>query len=230
MAHVILRHEPSDESAVVFSNKDGVYEFAYQSVTIRVDPVEWFKAEEVVLVFGPMSPNENKSLVTYGGREHMAQVLRTSLVDSTPVAAIYFDATPAEHVMVVVSPVNTDLPHEIETGNVQAFDIFARFYPSANRMAAKRGLKGGLLAETNITDSLVALEQQVDLLSVLVISYLDELSADQRPVWYDTFKAAVEVSGTEVVRSAMDNAAGMAMHKARIRALQADYFAAKARL
>lgn len=230
MAHIILRTPPSNEADVKLTESNGIYTISKGAHAVTLDPARLFTPFETVLVFTARNGFVLLTASRYlEGGDGVASVFTQKSADANPIAGLYFDASIENHVLVINAETDTTLSHDVvEKGAL--YELAATIYPVARRQWNKRGFKADLLKEVNPIDSLVALEQQLDLLSALVIQHFDGLSADKRPDWYSAFKSAVETSGTTSIRSAADNATGMAAHKARIRALQAGYLAARARL
>jgi hypothetical protein len=140
------------------------------------------------------------------------------------VANLYFHNTSAEFVVFCnYQPVYEDGSIELTVvppGRVH--DIIGGLYPdSENSMAHNTNLRIEHLAEINLVDSVVALEQQVDLLTDLVKALLNAQSA---PAWAAAFIAGVEEHSTKTVKNPTDIVNNIKSHKAFVRDVQSAYF------
>lgn len=88
------------------------------------------------------------------------------------------------------------------------------------KIKAKRQLLSGLTP----TDSLSALEKQVDLLTMLVLSLARKQPTAEQPAWLDELETVFN-NTSSVQEDALEKAVtSMGEYKARIRALQEEYF------
>lgn len=226
MHTLFLRQPPSAEALLGLVEIDGAYQFSQGGSVFTLDPASLFTPFETVVIYQGEAgffalPGEG----LIESRDGAASIFLWR--PAGPVAVIYFDATPTEYVLVVNAAVDTALPHA-PAANGNPLRSAATVYPMAATLEARRNLKTDLLQKINPISVLVALEQQLDLLSTLVIAHFDGLPAEQRPAWYDEFKAAVEAFGTANIRPVADNVASLAAYKANIRQHQAAYLATRA--
>ena len=227
---ILLKQAKESASMSLNATDDYVTLVSADGPSITIQFSEYFRPHETLNVY--FSSGENRFLIIDGSAlmesRDMAQGAISSLrVKSTPVITIYFDATASDVVVIGQSELKTNCEYELAEGRSESLVMLAaEHFPSAAKLHQKRMAKAELLAKVNPMDSIVALEQQLDLLSLLVIQHFDTLPVAQRPVWYASFKSAVSLSGTQTLRpqSAGDE---FLSHKEKVRELQAQYFESK---
>ncbi len=94
-----------------------------------------------------------------------------------------------------------------------------------SELVIRNKAKRKLLAQIKLEDSIAALEKQIDLLSAVVFALM---KGEPAPAWADELKQAIEANSSTDHGGATGSIAGVAAHKAGIRALQAQYFASRA--
>lgn len=84
-------------------------------------------------------------------------------------------------------------------------------------------------ALTKITplDSISELEKQVDLLSTMVFDLVSRLPEQDKPVWFEAYRSAVNDNASTKFKSVAQNIADIAETKGKIREIQSDYFTKK---
>ena len=98
---------------------------------------------------------------------------------------------------------------------------------SATARAKKSRAKMELIRQVNPLDSLSALEKQVDLLTMLVLSLARKQPAAEQPAWLDELETVFNDTSS-VQEDALEKAvASMGEYKSLLRALQDVYFKAK---
>jgi hypothetical protein len=103
-----------------------------------------------------------------------------------PIAVVFFAKNLADSVLLLNQFCVTDLPHSVETEKTGRLGIIAHHCEEAEPFNQRWLAKRELMALLNINDSVAGLEKQVDLLSELVFSMLDQQSA--MPSWAEGFK------------------------------------------
>jgi hypothetical protein len=192
-----------------------------------IDANQAFVQYETLAIFH--SERERKFLAISGStysesRDGCASILAVNDMGNAPIAVLYFDETPDKHALVMNVPTKALSAYTLRPGNVVTSDVVAEFFPKAATLWEKRKVKTRTLADVNPMDSIVALEQQLDAVSALVVQHFDTLPAGQHPAWYQAFKDALTVNGTSALRSQSDNVTEFAAYKAGIRHLQTEYF------
>lgn len=110
-----------------------------------------------------------------------------------------------------------------------SIELVDEFIPgfSATARAKKSRAKMELVRHLNPLDSLAALEKQVDLLTMLVLSLARKQPAAEQPAWLDELETVFNDTSS-VQEDALEKAvASMGEYKSHIRALQDVYFRAK---
>lgn len=98
-----------------------------------------------------------------------------------PIAVVFFASKPEDSVLLLNQFCVTDLPHIVEKDKTGRLGIIASHCKEAEPFNKRWLAKRELMAVLNINDSVACLEKQVDLLSELVFSLLEDASA--RPAW-----------------------------------------------
>lgn len=131
--------------------------------------------------------------------------------------------------VVVVGPVMTDLPHLLYNQYGPAVNAVEQVIPgfSTSKPVLANKAKRDLLEKINPMDKLSELEKQVDLLSALVISLIDNQPPNTRPNWYGKFKSMLNQDGAVNKKGADIAINEIKSGKVKIRALQDVYFSVK---
>jgi hypothetical protein len=141
------------------------------------------------------------------------------------VANLYFhDSAENGLLFVNTQPVVTDGSIEFvqpKTSPVRVHDYIARQFPADEDVVAHNtNLRIEALTELSDIDSIVALEQQVDLLTVLVKALLN---GETPPQWTQAFMGATSESAAYTIRAPETLIDDLAAHKAKVRAAQRHY-------
>jgi hypothetical protein len=193
--------------------------------------------EQEVLLADLFSPNDAKiGMIDYIGRlvvfdyeswlgqRDFASFIETHLAikNKNPAFFLYFDATAQDHVMICYRNVKTSLPHTVRAVHSRPPEDIAVFYPvGAGLLEARRVAKTKAL-QVNLVDSLVALEQQVDVLTRLVMALAED--APTRPTWYPAFKSAITAGSVERLMPIPSLITAFSEHKNMVRDVQTEYF------
>lgn len=113
----------------------------------------------------------------------------------------------------------------VEVGYMKSTDVFVERFPSLAKFVQHGRAKQRALGRINQSDSVAALEIQVDLL-VRVVKQLLAANPELKPQWWDDYVAAVSANeSTAVYADEAAAIASIAEEKSRVRAVQAEYFA-----
>jgi len=134
---------------------------------------------------------------------------------------VYFHETFDESMLFVNWPVDTDLSVEHVKGNVWLHDLILDRYPDYEGYSKKLVAKRETLASINLVDSVVALEQQIDLLSELVRALLNNTAP---PSWVGNFQEILDESSVGTARSIESILSDLHAHKKHVRGVQNKYF------
>jgi hypothetical protein len=154
---------------------------------------------------------------------HLAD--RKGITDLNKPVAI-FGFTDKTTILVFLEPCN-----EIEGGTAvdqstvkEPRQFLASQDPQLRVLAQRYKAKRKLLAHINTADSLAALEMQVDILTGLVLSLARKQPTNEQPSWLEELEAVFNDT-TSVSENALKEAVkSTGAYKARIRALQEEYF------
>jgi len=113
----------------------------------------------------------------------------------------------------------------VVVGYMKSTDVFVERFPSLVKFVQHGRAKQKALGRINQSDSVAALEIQVDLLT-RVVSDLVLANPTLKPLWWDDYVAAVaQNEATQVYDSDGAAIASILAEKSRARAIQAEYFA-----
>lgn len=136
----------------------------------------------------------------------------------------YHDSVENSILFVNTQPVVSDPDitfYQPEKSPIRVHDFIASQFPADEDVVAHNtNLRFEKLTELSDIDSIVALEQQVDLLTSLVKALMSGAPA---PEWAETFLGAVQSHSTETVKPAASLIDDLAAHKARVRKAQTEY-------
>lgn len=135
---------------------------------------------------------------------------------------IYFHDTFEESLIFCNWPVTTALPVDELKKGVWVHDYIATQFDGYEAYRTKLIAKRKALLGVNILDSVVALEQQIDLITALLVALFEER---ELPQWTQDFKQAVVPHSVLNTRTAAAILEDLQRHKAAVRELQATYLA-----
>jgi hypothetical protein len=155
---------------------------------------------------------------------HKLITLKNLVTGIGPVAEIYFHNSASEGVVVV-----NGLPVSNETFDIKnKFSNFTDYvithFPTVAELQAIDAAKSKVLYNLNNINSIVALEQQVDLLTTLVSNLIN---SQEQPAWAANFLSKVATSNVTTVRSVTDIITDLDSNKKKIRSEQQKYFDSK---
>jgi len=134
---------------------------------------------------------------------------------------IYFHDSFEEGLIFCNWPLKTDLSVDELKKGVWVHDYIAEHFEGYDTYRKKLIAKRDALLGVNVLDSVVALEQQIDLLTALLLTIVENRP---RPDWMEGFKQAVTPHSVLRTRNVNDLLADMKSHKAAVRELQERYF------
>ena len=138
-----------------------------------------------------------------------------------PIAEIYFHDSFSEGVVIINRQTVSNETFEIKNRNTSASDFFATKFPSVLELRNSDKEKAKVLYDLNYIDSIVALEQQVDLLTTLVKNLIN---SSEQPSWSGDFLTKTEASSVTTLQSASDVITALDKTKKKIRESQKTYF------
>jgi len=160
-------------------------------------------------------------------RHHNWDRLRTlkSLMNGYgPVAKIYFDNSFTDGIVYLLGLPISNESFEIVNSNTLFIEYVISKFPSAQALRTADAAKSKVLHDLNYIDSIVALEQQVDLLTTLVKNLINNTS---QPSWSSDFLTKSEASSVTTLQSADEVITALDTAKKKIRAAQKTYFDTK---
>ncbi len=107
--------------------------------------------------------------------------------------------------------------------SIELVDEFIPGFSTAAR-AKKSRAKMELVRQINPLDSLTAIEKQVDLLTMLVLSLARKQPTAEQPAWLDELETVFSATSSVQEGSLEKAVESMGEYKAHIRALQEEYF------
>lgn len=157
---------------------------------------------------------------------HAHAMGRVNVSSIAPVAAFVVTSTGECHCFVSAAETYAgDLSCVVDTSAGIQSEVLKTHIPEIVDYFNRVDAKNELLAQVRTTDSLAALEAQVDLLSVLVIDLLAQVPESDHPAWLPAFSDMV--SGQSCVQFKGPDGAllDVLKHKTGMRELQRRYFA-----
>ena len=153
-------------------------------------------------------------------RDSFAKLRYVDSIVETPLAEIYFsDSFTNGIVMIKKLPISNE--EFIQVDPLKSFSHrILHLFPEVQDLINKDKNKLTVLSNLNPNDSIVALEQQVDLLTTLVSNLINNQS---QPSWSSDFLSKVSTSNVTTVRSASDVLTDLDSTKKKIRAAQKTY-------
>lgn len=141
-------------------------------------------------------------------------------LNTTPLAKIYFhDSATIGFVLINRLPVSNETFVKVDRNKAFTHLLLTDF-PSVQNIIDDDLNKKQVLLTLNELDSIVSLEQQVDLLTTLVSNLIN---SQEQPAWAANFLSKVATSNVTTVRSATDIVADLDSNKKKIRAAQKTY-------
>jgi len=155
-------------------------------------------------------------------QDSIYRVKLTSLkqVDKTPIAKIYFhDSATQGYVLINRLAVSNETFTKVDR-NTAFTHLLLTDFPSVQDIIDADLNKKQILLALNELNSIVSLEQQVDLLTTLVSNLIN---SQEQPAWAANFLSKVATSNVTTVRSATDIITDLDSNKKKIRAAQKTY-------
>ena len=140
------------------------------------------------------------------------------------VADIYFHDSFSEGIVVINKQTVSNESFEIKDRYTLFTDYVVSKFPSFQSIKDSTKAKAKVLYDINYIDSIVALEQQVDLLTTLVKNLIN---SSEQPSWSGDFLTKTEDSSVTTLQSATDVISALDITKKKIRAAQKTYFDSK---
>jgi len=165
----------------------------------------------------------------YNDRVACAHALfRANVPEMTGViAAFAVESADIVHCLVSRAPVDVgDKPCVVDDSPVTSSALLSKHLPFVEAFMRRAHAKRRLLANAPISDSLSALEKQVDLLSALVVEIAAKVPGSESALATE-IKTLVEQNGANAGKTTEQAVASIVDFKARLRNLQAEYFASR---
>ena len=139
--------------------------------------------------------------------------------------AVYFGPTPEESVLIISSSMFASDGVEVIKQEYAPYGAAASTVcPSAVAVRKRNGAKLELISKINPLDSLAAMEKQVDLLTLLVLTLAAKQPKDEQPEWLDALNTVFSETGSIDEGNIEASIKSMGDYKAHIRQLQEQYF------
>lgn len=157
---------------------------------------------------------------------HAHVASRVNIPAIEPVAVFAVEATGDAHCFVSSSNVYVgNLDCVVDTSGRTQSEVIEALVPGLNGYFRKVTAKRTLLGQVSTTDSLTALEAQLDLLTSVVNSLIVRLPEAERPALAAVLTGITEQAGTATLHSEDKLLREIEVHKLKMRALQREYFA-----
>ncbi|NDB60247.1 hypothetical protein EB001_17610 [bacterium] len=155
-----------------------------------------------------------KDIASFGKLKSLKQTI------GTPFAFIYFhDSATEGYVLINRTVVSNETFRIVDKNKAFTWQLLTDF-PSVQSIIDADKNKNKVLSSLLEIDSIVALEQQVDLLTTLVKNLINNSS---QPSWANDFLTKVEAQSVTTVKSASDIISDLDAQKTKIRTAQKDY-------
>lgn len=163
-------------------------------------------------------------------REKDAYVRFAHAANEGGFGAIAWGATPDDMVVIIYKPTyfTNGQPYHFERVDHTPNFINELIPGFAEIRMTNIRARRAVMSDIRPMDSIADLEKQVDLLTHLVFDLVGRLPAEERPVWFDSYKSVVLANDSTKFKTAADNISDIAETKSFIRSNQEQYFASKA--
>lgn len=201
---------------------DGSWSFKFDSTLVSNKP------DMAFLVINRLgSPKLVWASEVFNDRVAHAHVMSRANVSAIePVAVFAVEATGDAHCFVSSSNVYVgNLDCVIDTSGRTQSEVIGALVPGLQSYLRKLLAKRALLGQLSTTDSLAALEAQLDLLTSVVSSLIARLPEAERPALAALLTGITEQAGTATLHSEDKLLQEIEGHKLKVRALQREYFA-----
>lgn len=199
------------------------FEFVTAAVTDRPDIMFLYRdawGQPAFTWFSEIASNRDgyiSSRLRKRSFDPLAPTIAAIGVDESGAAFIYSSE------LVFTSDAFQSVPDELVNGNSMS-DVLGEMTPSLSKFAKHCRLKQIALGKISPTDSLAALEAQVDLLTRALTEVIAGMPAESRPGWWPGVELAFgPLTSVDSVEKAISDAVEQ---KAKVRQVQKDYFAA----
>jgi hypothetical protein len=149
------------------------------------------------------------------------RTLKNLLSNTGPLVEIYFHNSFSEGIVLINRQPVSNETFELKNRYANFTDYVITKFPSVQSIKDADKNKTKVLLNLDYIDSIVALEQQVDLLTTLVSNLINNQS---QPSWSSDFLNKVATSNVTTVRSVSDVIEDLDSLKKKIRATQKTYF------
>jgi hypothetical protein len=140
------------------------------------------------------------------------------------VAEIYFHDSFSEGIVVINKQTVSNETFETKNRYTLLPEYVVSKFPSFQSVVNTNKAKSKVLYDLNYIDSIVALEQQVDLLTTLVKNLINNTS---QPSWSSDFLNKIEASSVTTLQSVTDVVTALDTAKKKIRTSQKTYLDSK---
>ena len=129
--------------------------------------------------------------------------------------------------LVATVPTSCSLPYTVAANpNRFAMSLAADLYPELTHLQAAYKAKIEAMSQICIPDAVMALEQQVDLLTYAVLELFAALPATQQPAWFAAVSSDLTQAGVQTLIPQDAMLANIVAVKSQVRAVQKTYLAA----
>lgn len=193
--------------------------------SLTVDKATFMPDSLWFIFFGGTYGADNLALIPSSeyveARDAMASLQARGLTEQ--VGFLFFADSLAASVVTFNKPVFYDGAFEhVPAGKPR--DVLQRYAPSFAKHGARNAAKTELIHQLNPLDSLAAMEKQVDLLTMLLLSLARKQPKDEQPDWLPALESAFDGASSVDDDTAQAAIASLGKYKARVRGLQATYF------
>ena len=217
----------NEETSLSVTNVGGSLTLSFGKASVTVSPP---KTVEIVGVYEGVDPTKLYILLDserFASRDSVSMAMETKGIGNVASFVALVAVTPKDVYVVTRYPLSKDVTGATYMeAEALAFprEFIKTLDPELRAFVTKSKAKRKLLSGLTPTDSLSALEKQVDLLTMLVLSLARKQPVAEQPAWLDELET-VFVDTSSVQEDALEKAvASMGEYKAHIRALQEEYF------
>ncbi len=151
---------------------------------------------------------------------------RVNVSSVNPIAVFAIDENGETHCFVSNPQAHVgDLECVVDESPETQSEILIKHIPSFGAYFKKLQAKSKLLAGVRTTDSLAALEAQLDMLTTMVGALIEKLPESEKPAFALQFLDINKRVGTASIHPAEKMLSDLETHKTKMRALQGEYFA-----
>ena len=193
---------------------------------LSADDVEASWSGGLAVLFSPthgftVTPNDR----IINDPSHLPYIHKVLHANEAYIASVVPNSSGSEAVVILFAGARYDGPYDLCQGDVLTADIVNTYFPGYADLRLKwRKAKTALVYGVSPLDSLAALERQVDLLTMLVLTLAQQQPSDEQPPWLPQLSEVFGQTSSVSEESVISAIAAMKDYKSHIRSLQKEYF------